>query len=536
MNKMKIFYYCPSVQSSNEATLFMPTPPMHLNSYLRVYEPELADKITWQKLQFLFLDTEQLIDKLEKNDIDILCITLYIWNQKKVLDQIANIKTKLSKKITIIVGGPSTEIVRNKNFLEDNPDIDFAVYSQGEKAFADILNHIFDIKKLSLLSSKNVAWRENSKTKIADFEFLRLDKINPYTNSGELLQKIVSDPDYKNLKFTLPYETSRGCPYTCSFCDWTSGLSHKTYFRKFDVEEELEFFAQHGILSFHLSDANFGQKKSDLDVAKAWVKLKETKGYNFKIHNTNFSKLEKKRVFEIVNILLKGEIIETLKFAVQDTHENILNNIERPDIPWLEHKKYMDEVRHNFPNVDFGIELMQGLPGQTRETWENNFINIAPYTPIVYTWTILPNSPAGYDLDYKNKMQLKTIYSNVSFLNELRWEGWDEELLTETVISTYSYNIDDYAYFTLISQIFTDVRFNKIFLCKNRKDIISIIKNNSSLEETVQEIKQSIVEAKPNNIKKSLLKFVKKLAVDNPSYFTKSDIKEIVLNERNKIC
>ncbi len=533
MNKAKILYYCPSVQSNDtfNETLFMPTPPLHLNSYLKIYHPELSNRIFWKKFQFLMLDQQQLINKIIEHDIDILCITLYIWNQKRVLNQIANIKTKIPKEVKIIVGGPSTEIVRNKNFLLQNPDIDFAVYSQGEQAFADILNHIFDIKKLSLLTCKNVAWRENNKTKIADFEFLRLDKINPYTNSRELVKQIVDDPDYKNLNLTLPYETSRGCPYTCSFCDWTSGLSHKTYFRKFNIEEELEFFAEHGILRFHLSDANFGQRKTDIEVAKAWVKLKETKGYDFKIHNTNFSKLEKERVFEIVDILLKGNIIESLKFAVQDTHENILNNIDRPDIPWDQHKLYMNNVKNNFPHIDFGIELMQGLPGQTRETWENNFINIAPYKPIVYTWTILPNSPAGYDNDYKNKMKLKTLHSNVSFLNELRWDDWDEELLTETVVQTYSYDLDDYAYFTLISQIFTDVRFCKIFLQKNRKEIIFLIKNSNNLDKTVKEIKDGIVHSRPKDIKKSLLEFIKQLALDNPAEFTKSEFKEILKNE-----
>ena len=64
----------------------------------------------------------------------------------------------------------------------------------------------------------------------------------------------------------LPYETSRGCPYNCSFCDWTSGLTHKTYYRKFDIESELEFLADNGITNFHLSDANFGQIDQDLSL------------------------------------------------------------------------------------------------------------------------------------------------------------------------------------------------------------------------------------------------------------------------------
>ena len=194
---------------ATDSLLFMPTPPLYLNSYLKIFHSGLADRLEWKKFQFFQNSKSDLAESLINLDIDILCITLYIWNDRKVLDQIKNIKTQLKKPIQIIVGGPSVDIVRNKNFLDQNPDIDFAVYSQGEQAFADVLNHIFKIKKLSLLSNKNVAWRENTRTKIADFEFKRLEKISPYTNSKELIQQIVNDADYKNWKFVLPYETSK---------------------------------------------------------------------------------------------------------------------------------------------------------------------------------------------------------------------------------------------------------------------------------------------------------------------------------------
>lgn len=524
MKKANIFYYSPSLPAT-DSSLFVSTPPLYLNSYLKIYHPELAAKISWKKLHFLHLTQKDLIDRINQLDIDILCITLYIWNNQQILSQLKNIKSFITKDIKIIVGGPSTEIVRNKNFLKENPDIDFAVYSQGEQAFADILNHIFGIKKLSLLSSKNVAWKDNGLTKIADFEFKRLETVSPYTNSKELIKQIVQDRDYDEWSFVVPYETSRGCPYNCSFCDWTSGLTHKTYFRKFNIEEELDFFAQQGITNFHLSDANFGQTKQDLEVALTWVKLKQTKGYNFKIHNTNFAKLQKNRVFEIVDILLKGNLLDNLKFAVQDTHEEILNNIERPDIPWSEHKIYLEKINKSYPTANFGIELIQGLPGQTRETWENNFINIEPFRPIIYPWTILPNSPAGYDNLYKEKMKIKFISSNLPFLNGTTV---DHNAMSETVVETYSYNMEDYAYFTLLSQIFIDFRFCNIFLNKDRTTIINMIKTNSGLANAISDVQAGITSSNLQLIKNCLLVFVKQVMKENIKQFTKNDVKQIL--------
>lgn len=521
MKKTNLFYYCPSLPWG-KGSLMILTPPLYLNSYLRIMHPELFDRIRWQKLQLLPLNKQELVDKIIKFDIDILCITLYMWNQKQILEQIKNIKSLLAKKIKIVVGGPSVEIVRDKNFLNDNPDIDFAVYAQGEKGFTDVLNHVFGIKKLSLLDSKNVAWRENGKTKIADFELIRLEKLSPYLNSQELFKQLINDPDYKDVEWVLPYETSRGCPYNCSFCDWTSGLTHKTYHRKFSAEEEFEFFGENGVTRFHLSDANFGQVKQDLELAETMLKLKQTKGYDFKIESINFSKLQKARVFLIAEIFAKGDIIDYHKFAVQDTHEEILNNIERPDIPWPEHKNYIVEINKKYPKFT-QIELIQGLPGQTRELWENNFIKIEPWAPLVYFWTILPNSPAGYDEEYRTKMKLKVIPSSLTSII-YKYDDLVPEYEAELVVGTYSYDIQDYAYMTLISYFFTNGSIRPVFLNKDRSKIFEMIKKSPDLSKVLNNIETGIKSSDLNLLSTTMRSFAVQIVKANIKEFNKSDI------------
>lgn len=524
MNKLKLFYYSPSVPSS-ETSLFFSTPPLYLNSYLRVHDPELADSIEWQKLHFLHLTQDQLAAKLNELDTDVLCITLYIWNQRETLAVIRGIKQLLKKDIKIIAGGPSTDVVRNKNFLAENPDIDYAVYSQGERAFRDVIAHLQGIQKLSMLTTKNVAWRQDDRTRITDFEFIRLEQISPYLISSDLIKQTINDPDYKNFTFTLPYETSRGCPYNCSFCDWTSGLTHKTYFRKFDPEQELEVLGQLGLLYLHLSDANFGQHKNDVEVARTMVRLKKEKGYNFLIHNTNFSKLQKQRVFEIVDILLAGGVLHAIKFAVQDTHDFILENIERPDVPWTEHRKYIDAAHAKYPDSNFGVELIQGLPGQTRETWEKNFIDTQPYTPLIFYWTILPNSPAGYDQDYKKRMKLKSVLSDLPFVNEINSSN---ELRSETIIETLSYSTNDYAYMTLLSQIFSGMNLRRLMKGVDRQLVIELVKQQPNLDSVVNEIEKCILICNSSRINLIVMDFLKQIILANPKKFTNDFTKKFI--------
>ena len=112
MKKLKIFYYSPSVPSTH-TSIFFSTPPLYLNSYLRVNDPDLAESIEWQKLHFLYMTQEQLASKLNELDTDILCVTLYIWNQRETLAVLQGLKKLLKKDLTIIVGGPSTDVVKS---------------------------------------------------------------------------------------------------------------------------------------------------------------------------------------------------------------------------------------------------------------------------------------------------------------------------------------------------------------------------------------------------------------------------------------
>jgi len=524
MNKIKCYYYSPSVSWDSDS-IFFSTPPLYLNSYLRVNYPELAEQLEWQKMQFNTLSQDKLVEELIKFDSDILCVTSYIWNSSLILDSIKGIKKLLKKDIKIIMGGPSTDVVRNKNFLSNYTDLDFAVYSQGEQAFADILQHIAGTKKLSILTSKNVSWRDGDKVKVADFMFYKLEKISPYLISKDLIEMVINDPEYQGREFVLPYETSRGCPYNCSFCDWTSGLTHKTYFRKFDIEEEIDTLGKLGITNIHMSDANFGQHKQDIEIAKTFVKLKKEKNYNFKIEKTNFSKLLKDRVFDIVEILIEGDLLQNIKFAVQDTNEKILENIERPDIPYPDHRKYIDNIAKKYPNVDIGIELIQGLPGQTRDTWEQNLIRIQPYNPVVYFWNILPNSPAGYDQVYKEKMQLKTHFCNLIDYDD---NEYSVNKKMEFVTGTYSYSFEDYCYFTLLTKICTLPSLLESHKHVDREKLFGLIKTSAHLSNTIHDIQKAIENSIEHKINSISIDFIKKFVKEFYNELSKEYVVSII--------
>lgn len=471
----KIYFYSPGATGElykyRGKHLFVNTVPAYLNSHLKSSVPDLIDKIQWSKIQLLEKTAESIAQEVEKLDIDIFCASLYIWNQYHVLKVVEQIKKILNKKITVIVGGPSVDPQRNSEYFKNNPSIDYAVFAQGEQAFATIIANVVDNKKIDFFSAKNLAWPgQDQNVRLSDYEFFKRSSGSPYLDSADILTNISQDPEYKDYKFYFPYETSKGCPYNCSFCDWTSGLSHKVSHRTVNNWEiELDLLGSLGFTNLHISDANFGQHRQDIEIARTMIQLKKQKGYNFSIIDTNFSKLKKKESFEILDLLLEANIVSDPKFAVQDTNAQVLKNIDRPDVPWPEHKQYIINMLAKYPGTVCQIEIIQGLPGQTRDTWEQTFLDLQGFESRAYPWVMLPNAPAGYDKEYQNRMKLKTINVCLDGLNNQP---------NEVVVETYSYNFQDYMYMTLISRMLT------MYLSKyqDRSELFDKIKNSKYLE------------------------------------------------------
>lgn len=533
MNKKKIYFYGPNRQvrfgQNDQDSLFYNTVPLFLNSYIKRTRPELHNQIEWSEIIIFEKSTEQLAKELNDLEIDILCVSLYVWNIDMIIENIKNIKQQLKKPVTIVAGGPSVDVFRNKSFLLDKPYIDYAVYTQGEEAFVNILDSIINGKKLNVLNTKNSAWLdENSQLKISSFEFVKLHHGSPYLESKELLLKMHDNIKDMGLIMGFPYETSRGCPYACAFCDWTSGLTHKVSKRDFDYEEELDFFGHHGIVNLQMADANFGMLKRDLDIAKTLVKLKKEKGYQFRIFGSNFNKLKKDIPFEIMDLLIGAEILVSPRFSVQDIDPRVLQDIDRPDIPWEEHKVYIEKIKTKYPKVHVRIELILGLPGQTCESWENTLIELSTYPLLIHALTVIPNSPMGYDSEYKQKMKIKTLWTNTDSTTHTNSER--ESYNLETVIETYSYSYNDYLYNTLLAKVFAIFEYVPF---ESRRELINRIKTSRGLFEIKSKLKTHLENATCQQMIKDVKKFIIQLYREYNDWPNelKSYLKEFIIND-----
>lgn len=410
-NKLKILFY----HAGGHSAWLYPA-ALQLKTYIDLFYPATAEHLEWLIPLQQEVSDEELVDHIDQTKTDILCTGHYLWNHVFLTTQLGNIRKKLKHQIKIVAGGPSIDVNNNKDFFDQYPYIDYAVYGAGEQAFADIINHLVHKTPMVAFNTSNCAWKNPStgKTIVAEYKFVKMIETSPFVHNAELFGRMVADAKNKNdAPLWLPYTLTRGCPYSCTFCDWNSGLGNKVSRRKNTYQQEIDLFQHLGITNIYLADANVGQYTEDVEMIEYFAQknLQENAGFHV---GGNFSKLKKENNLKIFNIMAKGGLVnKTLNFSVQDVNQEVLKNIDRPDVGWDVHVDMANELRANYPHLIVKAQLIYGLPGQTPATWRHTLNQVTKQNifPVIFLNEPLPASPAMYNPEYQQKFQYEYIHS-----------------------------------------------------------------------------------------------------------------------------
>ncbi len=199
----------------------------------------------------------------------------YVWNIRISLAIAKALKEKQPGTI-VVFGGPQVPD-KPDEFIREHPFIDLVVHGEGEQVFAAILENLEDFQRESVPSCS----------------FLGPDGSVVHTPKVERLKDLAGVPSpylggtfdalmkaYPKEKWIVLWETNRGCPFSCSFCDWGSAIQTKV--APFDLERlhlELEWFAARRIEFIFCADANFGILPRDVDISRYAAETKKKFGY-----------------------------------------------------------------------------------------------------------------------------------------------------------------------------------------------------------------------------------------------------------------
>lgn len=397
--------------------------------YLKMYydhNSKNADRIEWKQIMPVLQyhnGIEKYPEQVIANKTDILCLGMYTWTTQSLDEIIGRIKEGLPD-IKIIVGGPDVYVHNDPDWLIDRPWIDYCVYGDGQRPLTNLLDCLLEGKKPDKETSTNIAWVDDEDGLVITPNEIFRDKEffsrGPWWHCRDHVREWVQYAEDNNFNLQVNFETSRGCPYNCAFCDWNNGLHNKvSKWNLMATYKDLAFLAQEGVRSFRMSDANFGQWEQDLDIAKFIVKCRDKYGRDVLNQcETNWAKMKKDRAFEIMNLWLESGMYTSTVFSYsfQDLNPKTLAAIDRPEIPWEEHKNFILNQHAAFPDIKSQAEYIGGLPYQTVKTmvFATNEGHKIYSDPQWYPWQFLPNAPVR-DPEWREKYKVEIYDFDVPF-------------------------------------------------------------------------------------------------------------------------
>ena len=309
--------------------------------------------------------------------------SVYTWNAADFLRAIAHIRASCPA-ITIVAGGPHVQ--RAQDFLYSD-GIDLVVLGEGEQTFQELLDGKGRedwpaIKGLAFLHDGELIQTE-ARGRAVDLDSFpsALDVIELRDAEGR--------PRYPR----VAYETSRGCPFKCAFCEWGTGaIGTKMYQHSLArVRSDFERLIEGGVQDIWLCDSNFGALPEDLDKARIIVELRERTGRP-STFATSWSKTHNDRVQEIVLLLQRHGLLQHYNLALQTLTPLALKLSNRKNMRSNRYEPIAKQMAEQ--GVQIATELIWGLPGDNLAEFEANLDRlIGVFTNInIFGYTLLPGT------------------------------------------------------------------------------------------------------------------------------------------------
>lgn len=302
-------------------------------------------------------------------DSDIIGFSTYIWNKNYNNGLAKKIKEMYPDKL-IIFGGPEPP-VEDRKFFKRFPYIDVCIKKEGEIT----LKNMLDNPKNKWPSIPGLLINDNGNA-IDTGEPERISELDtipsPYL-TGLFDDLIKQNPE---ITWNATLETNRGCPYACTFCDWGSLTYNKI--KNFNLERvysELEWIGKNKCDFVSITDANFGIfPERDSLIADKLIHVQKTYN-NPKAYTISWAKNQKREVIDIVKKLIyEGGSKIGLNLSLQTLDDETLDIIKRKNLEMNKVEEVFELCEEN--NIPLFTELILGLPGQTLDSWKENFYKL----------------------------------------------------------------------------------------------------------------------------------------------------------------
>ena len=293
---------------------------------------------------------------------DVVCVSCYIWNISFVKELMADLM-KILPDADFWAGGPEVSYDAEK-FLAENPEFTGVMVGEGEETFLELSGHYIEQSPADLKDITGVCYRDGEKI---------------VHNGWRQIMDLSSIPfiykdlaDFKNR--IIYYESSRGCPFSCSYC--LSSIDKKLRFRDTEmVKKELQFFIDNKVPQVKFVDRTFNCKH---DHAMAiWKYINEHDNGLTNFHFEISADLLREEELQEMSTMRPGLI--QLEIGVQSTNPDTIKAIHRT-MDFEKLKGIVNRI-HSFGNIHQHLDLIAGLPYEDYDSFRKSFNDVYALKP-----------------------------------------------------------------------------------------------------------------------------------------------------------
>lgn len=353
---------------------------------------------------------------------DKIIFSTYIWNKEYVVEIVRELK-KVLPNVEIILGGPEVSYKWEK-FMANMPEVDALLLGEGEKV---ILNFLTKKDKKAL----GVVYRENGE--------IIFNGIEPIIENLDIVPFPYEDWELEDRTKIFYYESSRGCPFSCSYC--LSSIDKTVRYYSLDrVKKDLKRFLDSPIKLLKFVDRTFNLKKERY--MEIWKFLLENYREGITFHFEINANIFDDETLDFLEKVPKGYF--QFEIGVQSINPETMVAIKRNNI--------LDKLAHNIRrisrNIHLHLDLIAGLPYETYDIFKNSFNYVYNLKPEMIQLGFLKLLKGTQMYDEVEKYQYK-YYSKPPyevFSNEFITFGELVKLKNLEKMLDYYYNSEKFRY------------------------------------------------------------------------------------------
>lgn len=365
--------------------------------------------------------SDDILSDIYRRKPDVLGLSCYIWNLKYVEETVKEVK-KICPRTHIWIGGPEVSYDAVA-VLERLPEITGVMKGEGEETFAELScaygRRGIDKAQEEFEAITGITYREKT-GKIMENEWRKVMDLSRlpfvYHDMEEFRNKIIY------------YETSRGCPFACSYC--LSSIDKTLRFRDIElVKKELQFFLDKEVPQVKFVDRTFNC--SHKHAIEIWKYISEHDNGITNFHFEVAADLINEEELKIFKEMRPGLI--QLEIGVQSTNPQTIAEIRRR-MRFEEVRSIVEKIK-SFHNIHQHLDLIAGLPFEDIESFRRSFDDVYGLHPQqlqlgflkVLKGSYMESQKDAYQLVHKSSPNYEVLYTKwLSYADVLRLKGIEE--------------------------------------------------------------------------------------------------------------